>query len=189
MKAAIMLTISRSGHRSIKHYTETADQAKCSATKHCAAGGGLAEYYSEDETRIPSWLVVGDKAAIAQSTGLGASALEGGDADITGALSGKVAIITVAGQGISRAQRYDGPTTVPISASSISTRTPLNRSPRSVCWDAPKLTTKQQTELRRMHGTGDYTITDLVALFNICRPTVYRTLAAVETVAAQRSRR
>jgi hypothetical protein len=28
-----------------------------------------------------------------------------------------------------------------------------------------------------------------VALFNIGRPTVYRTLAAVETVAAQRSRR
>ena len=26
----------------------------------------------------------------------------------------------------------------------------------------PKLSTKQQTELRRMHGTGDYTITDLV---------------------------
>ena len=53
----------------------------------------------------------------------------------------------------------------------------------------PKLTTKQQTELRRMHSTGDYTITDLAELFNICRPTVYRTLAAVETVGAQRSRR
>ena len=52
----------------------------------------------------------------------------------------------------------------------------------------PKLSTKQ-TELRRMHGTGDYTITDLAELFNISRPTVYRTLAAVETVAAQRSRR
>jgi Phage integrase family/Helix-turn-helix domain of resolvase len=49
--------------------------------------------------------------------------------------------------------------------------------------------TKQQTELRRMHGTGDYTITDLAELFNISRPTVYRTLAAVETVAAQRGRR
>ena len=40
----------------------------------------------------------------------------------------------------------------------------------------PKLSTKQQTELRRMHGTGDYTITDLAELFNISRPTVYRTL-------------
>ena len=52
-----------------------------------------------------------------------------------------------------------------------------------------KLSTKQQTELRRMHGTGDYTITDLAELFNISRPTVYRTLAALETVAAQRSSR
>ena len=42
----------------------------------------------------------------------------------------------------------------------------------------PKLSTKQQTELRRMHGTGDYTITDLAELFNISRPTVYCTLAA-----------
>ena len=45
----------------------------------------------------------------------------------------------------------------------------------------PKLTTKQQTELCRMHGTGDYTITDLAELFNISRPTVYRTLATAET--------
>jgi DNA invertase Pin-like site-specific DNA recombinase len=28
----------------------------------------------------------------------------------------------------------------------------------------PKLSAKQQTELRRMHGTGDYTITDLAEL-------------------------
>ena len=53
----------------------------------------------------------------------------------------------------------------------------------------PKLTTKQQAELRRMHSTGNYTITDLAELFNISRPTVYRILAASETVAAQRSRR
>jgi len=53
----------------------------------------------------------------------------------------------------------------------------------------PKLTTKQQAELRRMHGTGNYTIIDLAEIFNISRPTVYRTLAAAETVAAQRSRR
>jgi DeoR/GlpR family transcriptional regulator of sugar metabolism len=39
-----------------------------------------------------------------------------------------------------------------------------------------------------MHGTGDYTITDLAELFNISRPTVYRTLAVAETVAAQRGR-
>ena len=28
-----------------------------------------------------------------------------------------------------------------------------------------------------MHGTGDYTITDLAELFKVSRPTVYRTLA------------
>ena len=32
-------------------------------------------------------------------------------------------------------------------------------------------------ELRRMHSTGDYTITDLAELFKVSRPTVYRTLA------------
>ncbi|MBS9536225.1 recombinase family protein [Mycobacterium sp. M1] len=40
----------------------------------------------------------------------------------------------------------------------------------------PKLSPKQRTELRRMHDTGDYTITDLAELFKISRPTVYRTL-------------
>lgn len=40
----------------------------------------------------------------------------------------------------------------------------------------PKLTTKQQKELRRMHDAGDYTITDLAELFKVSRPTVYRAL-------------
>ncbi len=40
----------------------------------------------------------------------------------------------------------------------------------------PKLTAKQQKELRRMHDTGNYTITDLSELFKISRPTVYRTI-------------
>ena len=41
----------------------------------------------------------------------------------------------------------------------------------------PKLSDKQQKELGRMHGTGQYTISDLAELFSISRPTVYRTLA------------
>jgi DNA invertase Pin-like site-specific DNA recombinase len=45
----------------------------------------------------------------------------------------------------------------------------------------PKLSTEQQTELRRMHHTGDYTITDLAELFSISRPTVYRTIARNST--------
>ena len=40
----------------------------------------------------------------------------------------------------------------------------------------PKLSDKQQKELGRMHGTGQYTVSDLAELFSISRPTVYRTL-------------
>lgn len=41
----------------------------------------------------------------------------------------------------------------------------------------PKLSQRQQQELKRMHGTGEYTISDLAELFSVSRPTVYRTLA------------
>jgi len=40
----------------------------------------------------------------------------------------------------------------------------------------PKLSDKQQKELRRMHNTGEYAISDLAELFTVSRPTVYRTL-------------
>lgn len=40
----------------------------------------------------------------------------------------------------------------------------------------PKLSDKQHKELRRMHDTGDYTISDLADLFAVSRPTIYRTL-------------
>jgi conjugative relaxase-like TrwC/TraI family protein len=76
-----MLTISRLGHRSIKYYNDTANQAKHAAAKRASPGGGLAEYYSEGETRTPSWLIAGDQHAIARATGLKDSALDGGDAD------------------------------------------------------------------------------------------------------------
>ena len=41
----------------------------------------------------------------------------------------------------------------------------------------PKLSVKRQKELRRMHGTGGYTITAGAELFKVSRPTVYHTLA------------
>lgn len=41
----------------------------------------------------------------------------------------------------------------------------------------PKLSIKQQKELRRMYDAGDYSISDLSELFQVSRPTVYRTLA------------
>lgn len=40
----------------------------------------------------------------------------------------------------------------------------------------PKLSDRQQKELRRMYDTGDYSISDLAEVFSISRPTVYRTL-------------
>lgn len=41
----------------------------------------------------------------------------------------------------------------------------------------PKLSEKQQKELRRMRETGQYSISDLAELFAVSRPTVYRTLS------------
>ena len=46
----------------------------------------------------------------------------------------------------------------------------------------PKLSDKQQKELRRMHNSGDYAISDLAELFSVSRPTVYRTLRRQATV-------
>ena len=40
----------------------------------------------------------------------------------------------------------------------------------------PKLSEKQQKELRRMYAAGDYSIGDLAEVFAVSRPTVYRTL-------------
>jgi len=40
----------------------------------------------------------------------------------------------------------------------------------------PKLSIRQQQELKRMYDTGDYSVSDLAELFSISRPTVYRTL-------------
>jgi len=40
----------------------------------------------------------------------------------------------------------------------------------------PKPSPKQQRELKRMHDTGEYTISDLGELFSVSRPTVYRTI-------------
>ncbi|WP_312531032.1 recombinase family protein [Paracoccus sp. (in: a-proteobacteria)] len=41
----------------------------------------------------------------------------------------------------------------------------------------PKLSDRQQKELRRMYDTGEYSISDLGDVFSVSRPTVYRTLA------------
>ena len=41
----------------------------------------------------------------------------------------------------------------------------------------PKLTSKQQRELRRMYDNGNHSISDLAEVFAVSRSTVYRTLA------------
>lgn len=40
----------------------------------------------------------------------------------------------------------------------------------------PKLSDRQARELRRMHETDEYSVSDLAELFSVSRPTVYRTL-------------
>ena len=40
----------------------------------------------------------------------------------------------------------------------------------------PKLSAKQQHELRKMYGTGEYTVADLAEVFSVARATVFRTL-------------
>ncbi|GBR51867.1 DNA resolvase [Neokomagataea thailandica NBRC 106555] len=40
----------------------------------------------------------------------------------------------------------------------------------------PKLSERQQKELRRMYDTGNYSISDLAELFSVSRPTIYRSL-------------
>lgn len=45
----------------------------------------------------------------------------------------------------------------------------------------PKLTPKQQSELRRMDASGDYSITDLTEVLSVSRSTVYRSLQRSST--------
>uniref|UniRef100_A4X004 Resolvase HTH domain-containing protein n=1 Tax=Cereibacter sphaeroides (strain ATCC 17025 / ATH 2.4.3) TaxID=349102 RepID=A4X004_CERS5 len=43
----------------------------------------------------------------------------------------------------------------------------------------PKLSEKRQKELRRMHSSGEHSVSDLAELFSVSTPTVYRTLNRV----------
>ena len=51
----------------------------------------------------------------------------------------------------------------------------------------PKLSDRQQKELRRMYDTDDYSISDLAEVFSISRPTVYRTLGRQPAVPAKKA--
>ena len=53
----VMLAISKPLKRhSVRYYNDTARAALSAAKDRQRAGGGLAEYYSEGETRAPVWL-------------------------------------------------------------------------------------------------------------------------------------
>jgi hypothetical protein len=59
-----VLTISRLSRWSVNYYNDTATRAQAAAMDRQAAGGGLGEYYSERDTRVPTWMVAADKAAV-----------------------------------------------------------------------------------------------------------------------------
>jgi conjugative relaxase-like TrwC/TraI family protein len=76
-----VLTISRLSRWSINYYNDTAHQASWAGLDRRRAGGGLGEYYSEGDTRAPTWLIAGDAARTCQLVGLDGRAAEGGAAD------------------------------------------------------------------------------------------------------------
>jgi hypothetical protein len=82
-----VLTISRLTRWSIRYYNDTANTARASAMDRQAANGGLGEYYSEADSRIPTWIITGGVDAAARLCGLDGAALAGGaaDTDVAGA--------------------------------------------------------------------------------------------------------
>lgn len=76
-----MLTISRLSRWSINYYNDTTRQAKQAAMDRQRANGGLGEYYSESDTRAPTWLIAGNVAQTAELVGLDGRAANGGSAD------------------------------------------------------------------------------------------------------------
>ncbi len=51
-----MLTIAPLKRQSIRYYNDTAQAAVSASIDRQKAGGGLAEYYCEGETRAPVWM-------------------------------------------------------------------------------------------------------------------------------------
>jgi conjugative relaxase-like TrwC/TraI family protein len=76
-----VLTISRLSRWSINYYNDTARQAAQPGLDRQRANGGLGEYYSESDTRAPTWLIAGETARTAELVGLDGRAVDGGTAD------------------------------------------------------------------------------------------------------------
>lgn len=76
-----VLTISRLSKWSISYYNDTANKAIAASMDRRRANGGLGEYYSEGDTRAPTWILTGDTAKVAELVGLDGAAADGGFAD------------------------------------------------------------------------------------------------------------
>lgn len=77
----LMLTISKLKRWSINYYIDTARTAEIAGRDAARAGGGLGEYYSEHETRTPTWLLAGDTHTTARLIGLADARRVDGEAD------------------------------------------------------------------------------------------------------------
>ncbi len=75
-----MLTIAKLGAWAVSYYVDTARQASAAALDGRAAGGGLGEYYSESETRLPVWFSAGRDTIAAR--GLTGAGRDGENADL-----------------------------------------------------------------------------------------------------------
>jgi conjugative relaxase-like TrwC/TraI family protein len=78
-----LLTISKLKRWSINYYIDTARTAEAASRDLARAAGGLGEYYSEHETRTPTWLLAGDSHSVAKLVGLNDVQRAGGEADAT----------------------------------------------------------------------------------------------------------
>ena len=77
----LVLTISKLKRWSINYYIDTARAAETASRDVARAGGGLGEYYTEHETRTPTWLLAGDTHTVATLVGLTDAQRAGGEAD------------------------------------------------------------------------------------------------------------
>ncbi len=76
-----MLAISKLKRSSVSYYIDTAEAAGRASSDLQRANGGLGEYYSEHETRMPVWVCAGDAHTAARLVGLSDVQRAGGEAD------------------------------------------------------------------------------------------------------------
>ncbi|MDO3634697.1 MobF family relaxase [Mycolicibacterium arseniciresistens] len=76
-----MLTVAKLSRWSIDYYNDTARAAGQAAKYPQKTAGGLGEYYSEHDTRTPTWLCAGNARRAAELVGLSDVERAGGQAD------------------------------------------------------------------------------------------------------------